>query len=83
MGVRILTGKKDDGLIEAACFYDSVTDTAFGPVMDNEEEAIAFLDYLKYPSNEKDPRTYSDAELEDAYVKFRKERRLENESKSA
>ena len=74
MGVRIIAGTKDGSEFEAACLYDSVTDWAFGPVMDSEEEAIEFLDFLQYPSGAKDPRVYTDAELEDAYCQFRKQR---------
>lgn len=82
MGVRILAGTKD-GTQEAACLYDSVTDFVFGPVMDNIEEAVAFLEYLNYPShNNKDPRMYTDAELENVYIKFRVERRIKNAKSS-
>lgn len=44
MGCRVI----DDGDGQA-CFYDSVSMTAFGPVMPDEEHANAFMDWLAEP----------------------------------
>ena len=75
MGCRILT----DG--DKACYYDSVTGTAFGPVFDDgEEEAEAFITYLEqFPAERlvghaqrqsSDPRAYGDNELTVHYGNF-------------
>lgn len=62
MSCRILEDKDGD-----ACFYDSVTMTAFGPVIDIEE-LKSFEEWLK-----EDPRKYSSKELWDKFCEFKKE----------
>ena len=64
MGCRILEGK-DSG----AVFYCSTSDWAFGPLMNDYDEAESFLKWLKI-----DPRTLSENELEKKYVDFQTER---------
>jgi hypothetical protein len=64
MGCRILAGQIDAD-VDGAVLYDSCTMTAFGPVMGSEEEAAAFLKYLK-----RDARDYSASELETAHSAF-------------
>lgn len=47
MGIRILEGKRVEETSEdGACFYDSTTGTAFGPMFKNYTEASAFLKWL-------------------------------------
>ena len=43
--------------------FDSVTDTAFGPVFDSDEEADSFLDWIEEHDG-RDARLLSPAELE-------------------
>lgn len=61
MGVRVLWDAKE----ENACLYCSTTMWAFGPLMQSEEEALSFLEWLP-----KDARVYPDDELLDLYHKF-------------
>lgn len=73
MGCRIIVGHGDDGLgTECAVFYDSVTDTAFGKLMNDLEEAESFQEWV-----EVDLRTLSDSEFDNLLCKFREMR--ENE----
>lgn len=81
MGCRIIEGTKD-GRNSCAVFYCSTTEWAFGPVMEDHEEAMAFTEYLKgHPSTngllsgDCDPRAYSDRELESLFAKFRQQRK--------
>jgi hypothetical protein len=62
MGCRILEDKNG-----YACFYDSVTMTAFGPVTDVE----TLEQFEKYLNN--DPRVYTNLGLEELWIKFCKE----------
>lgn len=84
MGVMILVGRASD--MDRACLFDSVTDTAFGPVfydskgpydskgLTAEEVAERFLDWLL--RNYGDSRAAGGKELEDLYARFREERGL-------
>lgn len=72
MGCRILTEKG----YGRSVFYCSTTMSAFGPVMEDEAEAEAFLAWLG-----KDPRLMKNADLEEAYAEFRTER-IEREEES-
>lgn len=77
MGCRILTNKNDT----QACFYCSTSEVAFGPIMENEEEALNFLKWLEDPENRKgykpligkgdDPREYETRDLTNLYYEFR------------
>lgn len=74
MGTRIIVGYLDDGLgIECACFYDSVTATVFGKVMDDLEEAESFE---KWVTEEKklyeDLRQIPNEDFENLVSKFRR-----------
>ena len=60
MGVRIIAG--DD----YAALYCSTTMTAFGPVLNDSEEAEGFLEWLP-----DDARSYSEPELEQKLSEFR------------
>ena len=60
MGCRILEDPEN-----GACFYCSTTDVAFGPVMQNREEAEMFLEVLPH-----DPRIMDERHLMDAYADF-------------
>jgi len=62
MGCRLLSGS------EGVCFFDSVTMTAFGPVMESEEEAELLSQSLS-----DDPRRYSVEELHAALDNLRME----------
>lgn len=62
MGCRILSSP-------SACLYDSVTGWAFGPILDDEEDAENFLIFLK-EKTETDPRMMSDQELGDYYSAY-------------
>ena len=68
MGCRILHGNA------GACFYDSVTDTVFGKLLENKEEAEEFQNWI-----ERDLREVNDDKFEDLLNEFRKEREIENE----
>lgn len=79
MGCRILSGMMvNEGDRPAACLYDSVTETAFGPLFrgdgehEAEEEASTFLDWMLTKHNI-DPRRLDGEQLEDAVVQWRKE----------
>ena len=86
MGCRIISGFRD-GTHECACFFDSVTEWAFGPMMGSTEEAEAFMTWLEadetratpifnsssgYKKDSADPRAYPDSDLRDRYTEFRK-----------
>jgi len=64
MSVCILDG------VDGALFYCSTSDWGFGPLMKDQEEAEAFLAYLK--QFEKDARRYSDSELERRFGDFKR-----------
>jgi hypothetical protein len=74
MACRILVGHEQGcDVYEQACFFDSVSDTVFGPLMQSEEEAEAFLKWLP-----DDPRKLKDickvaemTDLTDKYAEFR------------
>ena len=61
MGCRILGN-------EGACFYDSVTMTAFGNVMSSVEEAEEFMKWLN-----RDPRLIATEQFEELLNEFREE----------
>lgn len=65
MGVRILVDATSYAGVINTCLYDSVTDWAFGPVMNSAEEAEAFIAWL--PG---DARLYEDSLLESKYTEF-------------
>lgn len=68
MGVRILVGDpKEHDSEDTACFYCSTTGWAFGPIMQSQEEAEMFLQFL----GGIDPRTLRDKELEAKFYEFR------------
>ncbi len=70
MGCRIIVGKNDSGVgVECACFYDSVTDTVFGVILEDLEEAESFQEWNKI-----DLRTLSHEEFVKELDKFREER---------
>lgn len=66
MGCRIIVGHQEsrDG-VEAAVLYCSTTGVCFGPVMESEEDAQAFIEYLP-----EDPRSYSQGDLMAKYSEF-------------
>lgn len=66
MGINILSNKEDD----AAVFYHSSSEWAFGPVMPNLDSAEAFL---KTFDRSTDIVLMGDAELEKLWNKFRNE----------
>ena len=67
MGCNVIVGGSDEG--ECAVFYDSVTEVAFGPLMNDLEEAESFQKWLK-----KDARTIPVKELIKLLNQFREER---------
>ena len=74
MGVRILVGQYDYGRRIHACLVDSVTDFAFGQLLDDEAEAQEFIDYCDRRGS--DPRILSDGQLADHGPWFDNHRRL-------
>ena len=83
MGCRILEGKMvNECGRQAACFYDSVSGAAFGPLMEDAEEAEAFLHYLQdHPTmydgkKVSDPRVYSGHDLATCYADFLKRKEV-------
>lgn len=52
--------------------YDSVTGLAFGPVLDDDDEASAFIDHLEL-IGERDPRVIPAGELAELLDEWRKE----------
>ncbi len=74
MGCRIIVGTRDDGKgVECACFYDTVTDTVFGIILNDLEEAESFQESI-----DKDLRQLSHNEFVEELNKFR-EKREEND----
>jgi len=72
MGCRIIVGKDDDGLgVECACFYDSVTETVFGPKMSDLEEAESFQKWLG--SDPREIKLITLRHLYDGFVEQREE----------
>ena len=58
MSVRVLSDVQQD----MSCLYDSVTETAFGPVFQSMDEAERFLDWLTTGSLINDARRLEDGE---------------------
>lgn len=70
MGVRIIQGEDPwDG----AVLYCSTSMWAFGPVFENKDAAMLFLDWLGLV----DPRTLSDNELELKHIEWLTEKQNE------
>ncbi len=67
MAVRIIRGVTE-GDRECAVLYCSTTMTAFGPILQDEQEAEGFLKYLR-----QDARLWPPNELTDALRAFRGE----------
>lgn len=67
MAILILDG--ECGRV-AACLVDTVTDTVFGPLFRDREEASLFLDHAT--AQNVDVRRIADAALLDLFVAFRK-----------
>ena len=90
MGVRVLTGYLELGKKKeaAAVLYDSVTMTAFGPVMmmldakasldELRELADEFADYVEQETGE-DARMLEDEALHEAFVEFLKTKKGDDE----
>ena len=70
MGCAIL-GDSETG---EAVFYCNTSDWAFGPLMDDREQAERFIEYLS-----EDPRRYSTEALRTQWVTFVKTERAEKE----
>ena len=70
MGCRIIEGKNGD-----ACFYNSCTMTAFGPVVDIEE----LESFEKWIGS--DPRLYSSKELWSNFLVFKKSQEIQKKKK--
>jgi len=66
MGVRILY----DSEREHACLYDSVTEFAFGPLFEDEDEAEQFLRWLEAHDG-RDARRLSDDDMINMVHAFR------------
>lgn len=69
MGVRFLIGTYD-GYKDKVALIDSVTETAFGPMLEDEQEADRFLTYLT-ENGVRDARELKDPQLNDALMRFR------------
>lgn len=59
MGCRIFVGHECGSDREQAYLWCSTTERCFGPAFESEEDADAFLEWC-----ERDPRRYTEAELE-------------------
>ena len=71
MGCQIIEGKTEGGMgVECACFYDSVTDTVFGKLMNDLEEAESFQKYVM-AQEKKDLRQLSVEEFDVLLGAFR------------
>ena len=78
MGCRILVGHEQGyNWVEQACFFDSVTGTVFGLLMNDEEEAESFQEWVK-KKFDKDLRQLTHAQFEDYLGIFREEREKED-----
>ena len=64
MACKILVGSDDSR--EYAVFVDSVTETTFGPLMEDKAEAEEFMKYLTI-----DPRNYTTVQLIKLLDEFR------------
>ena len=73
MGCHILEDKE----YGKAVFYCSTVEWAFGPGMPDYDTAEEFQEWL-----DKDPRMYTDKELESKWYDFRKEQDKEEEESS-
>ena len=65
MGCKILVAHNSDG-VEYACFYDSVTETLFGVLLNDLEEAESFMDFV-----DEDLRQLTHKEFMEKLNKFR------------
>jgi len=63
MSVQILEGASN------ACLYCNTSDWAFGPLFEDAEQAMRFLEWLPKTA---DVRLYTDKELEKLHCDFRK-----------
>lgn len=63
MSVRTLYDSEE----QKAVMYDSVTDTAFGPLFEDKEQVERFLRLVE-EMHDKDVRRLTDAELRSAFV---------------
>lgn len=78
MGCRILVGCEQGTERESAVLFCSTSGIAFGPLMQSEEEAEAFIAYCGQHGG--DPRKFSSKELMDLWDQFFKEHRLQGQS---
>lgn len=67
MGVRITA---DEGVV---ALFDSTSGFAFGPTMQDSDEAEAFLRFAERETDGKDPRDMTDKEIGDLHARFRDE----------
>ena len=65
MAVKILVDRETG----ESCFYQSTSEWAFGPVMQSDDEAVSFLDWMD--SNGIRPALIKENELERAYCDFK------------
>ncbi len=70
MGVRVLEGEYDGGPQVRAVLIDSVTETAFGPMFADTEEADGFLEWHRACGG-KDVRTLDGEALADRVHEYR------------
>lgn len=81
MGCRILVGNLDNGGgVECACFYDSTTDSVFGELFNDLEEAESFQKWSDKRKIKKDLRELSSKEFSLRLLNFRDDRERENEN---
>lgn len=88
MGCRILVDKNTG----ETCFYCSSSMVAFGPIMDDETQALDFLDWMRDDryairpdikhilGNPNDPRSYSEKDLSELYYSFIRSRENQQEA---
>jgi hypothetical protein len=78
MGLRILVGCEQGTDAESAVLFCSTSGVAFGPLMDSEEEAEAFIAYCNERGG--DPRKFPIDTLMDMWAAFAKEYRAKQEA---
>ena len=62
-----------DGVVDKVALYDSTSGVAFGPIFDDEDEAIGFLEHLE-AIGERDPRVISAVDLAQLAREYLEER---------
>jgi hypothetical protein len=75
MGCRIIAGRDEQGTgRDVAVFYDSVTNTAFGPIMPSVDDAERFIEWLDTRLMVNcDPRSFMPSVLANMWANFQRQ----------